>query len=140
MRNKFFRCSSMVLNLLILASFLALSPAGAAEEAPSGRCLPLQRDLTNPSVAEFLNQQLLVPISPQRGMMLRSGQKVSRQTFAVAGTEKLMAVTVTCTSTCVGNGCSINGCDASTFGCSSCSCWGIGCSSCSCTKTSVYNE
>jgi hypothetical protein len=137
MKINAYRCSFIVLGLLILGSFLALSPASAAE-APGSRCLPLQRDLTNPSIAGFLDHQILVPISSQRGVMLRSGQKVSSQTFAVAGLEK-MAVTVTCTSTCTGNGCSINGCDASSFGCSSCSCWGIGCSACTCSKTSVYN-
>lgn len=138
MKLNVFRCVCMVLSLLVLGSVVALSPVQAEEGG--GRCLPLQKDLTNPSIAGFLSQQMLIPTSPQRSVLLSSGQKVSRQTFAVGGMNKQAAVTITCNSTCTGNGCSINGCDASSFGCSSCSCWGIGCSACTCSKTSTYTE
>src|SRR5262245_15880849 len=138
MKVNVFRCSVIVLSLLVLGSILSLSPARAEEGPRGGRCLPLQQDLTNPSVAGFLNQQMLVPVGPERSVLLRSGQKVSRQNFIVGGMEKQMAVTITCTSTCTGNGCSINGCDASSWGCSSCSCFGSGCSACTCSKQSVY--
>ena len=138
MKAKVFRSSLIVLGLLVLGSFLTLSPAWAEEGG--GRCLPLQKDLTNPSIAGFLNQQFLMPAGPQRSILLSSGQKVSRQTFAVGGMEKQATVTITCKGTCTGNGCSINGCDASWSGCSSCSCFGFECSACTCSKTSTYTE
>ncbi|MFL6193259.1 MAG: hypothetical protein ACJ75H_03755 [Thermoanaerobaculia bacterium] len=141
MKAKVFRSVCVVLCLLVLGSVLTLSPARAEEGPREGRCLPLQKDLTNPAIAAFLSQQMLFPAGPQQAILLSSGQKVSRQSFAVGnGLGKMAAVTITCTSTCTGNGCSINGCDASSFGCSSCSCWGIGCSACTCSKTSTYTE
>lgn len=135
-----FRCVRVVLSLLVLASLFMLSPSWAEEGPRGGKCLPFQKDLTNPSLSEFLGPRTLIPVSPQRSSLLRSGQKISSQTFLVGdGLEKLATVTVTCSARCDATGCSIQGCDASASGCNSCWCQGIGgCSSCSCTKTSTY--
>lgn len=140
MKNNVFRCVCVVLSVLVLGSLLMLSPAWAEEGPRGGKCLPFQKDLTNPSLSDFLGQRTMIPVSPQRSVLLLSGQKVSSQTFMVGGgLEKLAAVTVTCSARCDATGCSIQGCDASASGCSSCWCQGIGgCSSCSCTKTSTY--
>jgi len=141
MRINASRCSLIVLSLLVLGSFLALSPTWAEEGPRGGGCLPLQKDLTNPSIAGFLSQQMLMPAGPQRSILLSSGQKVSSQIFLTGGmANKQATVTITCKSTCTGNGCSINGCDASWSGCSSCSCFGFECSACTCSKTSTYTE
>jgi hypothetical protein len=140
MKSNCYRGSLIVLGLLILGSFLPLRPLGAADEPAGRRCLSFQKDLTNSSAGEFLGRQALMPLGPTWSVMLRNGQKISRQTFAIAGQDKTneAAVTITCTSTCTGNICGILGCDASQFGCTSCSCHGSSCSACSCTKTSTY--
>ncbi|MFL6193261.1 MAG: hypothetical protein ACJ75H_03765 [Thermoanaerobaculia bacterium] len=142
MRANAFRHACIVLSLLVLGSFLMLSPARGEEGPRGGRCLPFQKDLTNPSLADFLGERPLIPISPQRATLLSGGQKISSQTFAVGnGPGKMAAVTITCSARCDATGCSINGCDASASGCSSCWCLGIGgCSSCTCSKTSTYTE
>lgn len=135
-----FRYVRVILSLLVLGSLIVLSPSWAEEGPARGKCLPFQKDLTHPSLSEILSQRTLIPVSSQRSTLSRSGQKVSSQTFVVgSGLEKLAAVTVTCSARCDATGCSIQGCDASASGCSSCWCQGIGgCSSCSCTKTSTY--
>ena len=142
MRVNAFRCARVVLGLLVLGSFLTLSPAWAGGESSGGRCLPFQKDMTAPSLSDFLSERTLIPVSPQRTTLLNSGRKISRQTFVVGdGLEKLANVTVTCSASCNATGCSIQGCDASASGCSSCWCQGIGgCSSCTCSKTSTYTE
>ena len=131
-----FRCACAVLVLLIVG---ALSPSWAEEGPRGGKCLPFQKDLTHPSLSDYLGDRTLIPVSAQRSS-LRGGQKISSQTFLVGnGLEKLATVTVSCSARCDATGCSIQGCDASASGCSSCWCLGIGgCSSCSCTKTSTY--
>lgn len=142
MNGNVFRCACVVLTLLVLGSFLTPGPAWAGGESSGGRCLPFQKDLTAPSLSDFLGERALIPVSPQRTTLLSSGRKISRQTFAVGGgLEKLANVTVSCSASCNATGCSIEGCDASASGCSSCWCQGIGgCSSCTCTKTSTYTE
>lgn len=128
------------LTILILG-LIAWAPAAAhAEEAPgnAGRCLALQKDMTDPALREILSQRLVIPTGSARTTFLSSGRKVSQQTFFVSDGTKLMQTTTTCTGTCTG-GCGVSGCDVtSSLGCSSCNCTGGTCTGCTCTKTSTH--
>ncbi|MFL6193262.1 MAG: hypothetical protein ACJ75H_03770 [Thermoanaerobaculia bacterium] len=125
----------------LLLGLIAWTPAPAhAEEEPGavGRCLAFNKDMTDPALSEILQQGGAIPAGPARMIYLRSGKKISQQTFMIGGgLEKLMQATVTCTGTCTG-GCGVSGCDVtSSLGCSGCSCTGGACSDCTCTKKST---
>ena len=63
----------------------------------------------------------------------QSNVKVSQ---IIGGPDAYVGHTITCTGSCTGNGCNVNGCDVETkFDCSECSCLGGGsCSECTCSR------
>lgn len=132
-----YRWTCIVLSILLLG-LIAWTPAPArAEEPRSGRCLALQKDLTDPTFLEFLQQHPGIPAGASRTVYLSHSKKISQQTFLIGdGLNKQIAATVSCTGSCTG-GCGVSGCDVtSSLGCSSCECTGGSCT-CTCTKKST---
>ena len=134
------RWAYALLSILILGLIAwAPVPAQAEEESgSSGRCLALQKDLTDPALREILGQRFVMPAGSARTTYLGSSRKISQQTFVFSDGRKLVQTTTTCSGTCTG-GCGVSGCDVtSSLGCSSCNCTGGTCGGCTCTKSSVY--
>ncbi|MFL6193260.1 MAG: hypothetical protein ACJ75H_03760 [Thermoanaerobaculia bacterium] len=132
------RWTSVALSIVLLG-LIVWTPAPAFAGEEPGRCLALQKDLTDPALREILQQRTVIPASGVRTVFLSSGKKISQQTFIVGdGSHKMAQTTTTCTGTCTG-GCGVSGCDVtSSLGCSSCNCTGGACTGCTCTKTSTY--
>ena len=134
--------SKLSRTLILVATLLLACCAGTAFAADDkAACTPIAIDLTEDGVVETMNGAESISENYTSESYESDGTKISiSESWMRTADGNLIGTTTTCTSSCTGNGCSINGCDASTFGCSSCSCWGIGCSSCTCTKKSVHNE
>lgn len=147
-----------VVVLAAIALTLGLAPA-LAEDATA--CAPLNTDLavigvatginagsnmidlTSPDLAAVLETSPSVsPVGVPEVQYVKSGGdnvKISEQRLIVEGKNgELMAVSIECTSSCERGSCTINGCDASASGCSSCFCQGGSFCACTCTKKSTW--
>ena len=128
-----------------IAAVLVLFPGltlGEESTPTAGECTPIQIDL-GPSLPGPLT-----PISSPMVSHVSDNKKVAEQLYAYYDAQGNLAVaTLTCTSTCTGNGCQIHGCDPSGGNCTACSCKKAPgepssppCSHCTCTKKVTAQE
>ncbi len=145
--------SSTTRGAMVLVSLLAVSAClfgGAAlaadKETPAESdgapvCRSIQLDLTTDSVRALLENVTLVPIGDTEVRYERRGAhitKISTRTFQADDpriNQSTGTIKTSCTASCTGNGCSVQGCDPDAWGCSACNCFGCG-SACTCTKKS----
>lgn len=124
--------------LFMVGSLPVIAETGVAVFSGS-TCRSVSKDLTDPEVRDFLASRELIPLGKPQTTITPKGVKISRQFFEVRGPrgQKLLAAH-TCEATCSDTAdCSVNGCDATSGGCSSCSCSGFWCTgTCTCKKLS----
>jgi hypothetical protein len=148
--------ASLVLSTLLgIAGAFFFVQANAGETKTEGaKCPPsTQVDATDRKTQDMLRGKTLVAAFPDqpaetsvstdaKGVTMKRSTQHFLVYDAKSGRLEPMQAAVTCTSVCNNNGgfCSNNGCDASSFGCSSHSCFGSGCTGGSCTKTSTAEQ
>ncbi len=140
------RLSSTTLYLLlaVLASIASVAcvpqddEINIAAEPLSARvtCESHMVDLTPAEITDKLVDKKLNPVGRCEDSRLADGRRISRQLYR-AEDDGLLRVSVTCESSCEGDGCSVLGCDAWDGGCTACTCSGIDCPACTCKKNSA---
>lgn len=142
--------------LALAAALVAAGPAlaagapaaGLVADSAAAGCPSTAVDLTSPDVLELLASGRVQTVGTPEVRFVASGKgdatvtKVSEAPFVVVDDQGNLVGggTLSCSGTCTGSWCGVNGCDPDNGDCSPCSCSGNCSSGCSCTKTSTSEQ